>query len=713
MAYDLVEQEIPQDAAAHPGRDAAESAAPGADDGLGQYPEYVQKALRPFGRLWDTSDGWLARCPVPSHDDQHPSLRLTIGEEGRILVHCRGGCNSYDVLDAVGLAYRDLYAPYGKTPMQPIARAAGDDLSEDDSVGRDRVYTALLGALKLSDAHREQLRGRGLSDDAIEAGGYRSLGPEDHAPAAATLYERFGDDLAGIPGLYLRDGAVAFATNAVGLLVPVRDYAGRVVALKLRKDKATGEGRYAYLSGGKVSSGAPLHVPALARRLLEAGPEVVRVTEGELKADVATALSGVPTLGVPGVSLWRRALPAIFQCQARNVLVSFDWPDVCSKLQVWQRVEDLVSGIRSYALAPSLETWPKEHKGIDDALAAGAAVERHDMWETPKKLGEAFEQLPSEPRAPAAAGDFISAYELIGREYPDPRFAVPGLIPEGLTLFVSKPKMGKSWFFLHVAEALASGGTALGSIPLDAGSVLYLALEDTERRLRDRLLLQLSTDGRPAPRRLTLRTTWPRFDQGGLTRLEAWLEEHTDTNLVIIDTWAKVKPERKSGGDAYAADYREAAAVKALADRHRVAVVALHHERKLPAVDPLDAVSGTTGLTGAADSILILQRKRGEDKAQLFVTGRDVEERYLRLAFDGQHGLWTLADGPEEKPTRPWEQAIIDHLANAEAQGRGPQTPADVATALRLNQNTARSQLHRMSQARRLVSRGGSYSLPA
>src|SRR6476619_1531684 len=84
------------------------------------------------------------------------------------------------------------------------------------------------------------------------------------------------------------------------------------------------------------------------------------------------------------------------------------------------------------------------------------------------------------------AGIRNGAY-LDNQTIPELAWAVPGLIPEGLTLFVGAPKRGKSWLILDVALAVASGGRALGAIDVERGRTLYLALEDSERRLQGRI----------------------------------------------------------------------------------------------------------------------------------------------------------------------------------------------------------------------------------
>src|SRR5438876_1590786 len=121
------------------------------------------------------------------------------------------------------------------------------------------------------------------------------------------------------------------------------------------------------------------------------------------------------------------------------------------------------------------------------------------------------------------APKIMSAREFMALELPEPRWAVPGIFPEGLNIFTGRPKQGKSWLVLATAIAVASGGRALGRIEVQAGDVLYLALEDSDRRLHNRLDQLL--DGAEVPERLHLVRDWPR---GDIADIEAWLRTHPD-----------------------------------------------------------------------------------------------------------------------------------------------------------------------------------------
>ncbi len=136
-------------------------------------------------------------------------------------------------------------------------------------------------------------------------------------------------------------------------------------------------------------------------------------------------------------------------------------------------------------------------------------------------------------RRPGVFGGTFTAADLMREELPSVRWAVPGILPEGLSLLAGKPKLGKSWLALGLAVAKASGGVALGKIPVDRGEVLYLALEDNRRRLQGRLRKVL--DGDPPPEGLHIATEWARVDEGGAEDLDDWLAVHPDAASELIE----------------------------------------------------------------------------------------------------------------------------------------------------------------------------------
>jgi AAA domain len=236
---------------------------------------------------------------------------------------------------------------------------------------------------------------------------------------------------------------------------------------------------------------------------------------------------------------------------------------------------------------------------------------------------------------------------------------------------------------------VASGGKALGTVDVDAGDVLYAALEDTGRRLQDRMGKILA--GQPAPRRLRLELEMPTFSAGGRDRLAGWLEQHPGARLVVVDVLARQR-DPVTPGQQYEADYASVAGFKDLADHYGVAVVLVHHVRKAAADDFLDAVSGTNGLAGAADSVLVLQRARGRADGLLRLTGRDVEEQEHALRWTPALGLWGLLPGPAVDHTvGETRAALLQYL-----RARGSARPKELADVLQLEPVTVRVTLSRM-----------------
>jgi hypothetical protein len=309
-------------------------------------------------------------------------------------------------------------------------------------------------------------------------------------------------------------------------------------------------------------------------------------------------------------------------------------------------------------------------------------------------------------RAGANTAPTVSAAELMETDLGEVRWAVPGILPEGLTILGGKPKMGKSWLALGVGIAVASGGHALGKVRVDRGDVLYLALEDNRRRLQRRLRKLLQ--GSAAPAGLDLALEWERVGEGFEERLVGWLEAHPDAKMVIIDTLKRIRPNAHGNRSLYDVDYEALAPLIPIAARYGVSLLVIHHLRKSVADDPLDELSSSTGLTAVIDGALILKRDRGKAAAYLHVTGRDVEDdRELALAWDQELAAWTLVGDAEEYRRSAEQQRILELLRGAD----GPMGPKDVSEALDLPHGSVRVIMPKMVREGLLENPGhGKYS---
>jgi hypothetical protein len=302
-----------------------------------------------------------------------------------------------------------------------------------------------------------------------------------------------------------------------------------------------------------------------------------------------------------------------------------------------------------------------------------------------------------EPMCAVKPPEIITEADLDALDLEDPEFVVDRILPIGYAVMCSKPKIGKTRGTSEIAVAVSQGGRALGKIEVGQGDVLFLALEDNRIRLQTRL--RTIRKGAEPSGRLHLVTEWPRADAGGLDLLRQWLKEHPDCRLVIVDTLAKIRPPRQRNTDIYADDYAFGASLKKIADEAGICLLALHHQRKGASEDVFDTASGTLGLTAPADTIWVLQRARGAARAQLHITGRDVEEQELELEVDAHTGAWTLLGDTSEVRRSVSRKDIQDFLRAA----RQPVSPKAIADGLDKNRSTVRNLLRKMAFAGEVI----------
>ena len=280
-----------------------------------------------------------------------------------------------------------------------------------------------------------------------------------------------------------------------------------------------------------------------------------------------------------------------------------------------------------------------------------------------------------------------TAADILNTDYPPIQWAVPNVIPEGLSKIDGGPKVGKSWLALHLATAVSSGGCFMSYVQVEQRTVLYLALEDSERRLKSRLEKQ----GGIGNHQFFIETaaTW----KGGIATLKAYLKQYPDTGLVIVDTLFMFSPIGDT--NSYTDTYTAVAAIQKIATETGTPIVLIHHTRKGARGDSgegwADEGMGSQGINGACDTIILLKKPDGKTDGTMRIKGRDVEENCYNVSFDKDICTWRITGEGEIVRGDPKAQAEL--LSLLEKAGPEGMTPAEIKDALGLSSSAASNRL--------------------
>ena len=358
------------------------------------------------------------------------------------------------------------------------------------------------------------------------------------------------------------------------------------------------------------------------------------------------------------------------------------------------KTEELISKALKPNNGPQWLALQLHHRGVDrdEAIQAAEAyaVRSGMVAETVHALFEKVYRKPLQKPQAACRLAIINAQTIQDTEYTEPIFVVEKILHEGATIVASRPKFGKSWLALQIGIAVATGMKALGRFAVvRPGRVLYLALEDTPRRIHDRLAALLPTETR-LPNLEFLFDLPAKLGDGGEQIVGEHLRQHPgEYSLVIIDTLfaAFAATSRR---DVVKVDYEKSEVLRKLAQEHRVALLLIHHQNKGKDQSPVDSINGTTGVTAGVDSLLVLEEKQGNKL--MHIKSRETEDASLALRFDLDTGGWSVAGDAEEVIQSGARKDILRILNDANA----PMFPAAIAKALSKNANTVRGLLMKM-----------------
>ena len=418
-----------------------------------------------------------------------------------------------------------------------------------------------------------------------------------------------------------------------------------------------------------------LKVPFRLPELVEAigkGKDVY-VTEGEKGALSMIERGYIATCSPGGAGKWPKHFARWFVGAGRVfILADFDEPGRKHAEKVKSNLGDGPSEVRIInlpGLIPGGDVWDYLASGGDPAFI-------ETMRSGPPPRGH-------------------TATELWGMNFPPINFAVPVYIAEGLTLLAGAPKRGKSWLALDLCCAVARGGFTLGDQKCIEGDVLYCALEDSPRRMKSRLKIVCQLADRP-PKRLTV---WfgkdlPTLGHGCEEALREWIDSVPSPRLIVVDTLNYIRPDRTRDEDPYSYDYRSAVSLQRIAGEFGIAIILVHHTRKSAADDYLESISGTNGLTGGSDAVVVLERQ-GDGSTVFKGRGRDVEEFEVAMRFEKSTCRWEVLGDAAEARQSDVRTKILKHMREA----GWFLTPGEIASQTGLRRNTVDQRLFQMLQS--------------
>ena len=235
----------------------------------------------------------------------------------------------------------------------------------------------------------------------------------------------------------------------------------------------------------------------------------------------------------------------------------------------------------------------------------------------------------------------VSAKDLLTQPIEPLAYTIDGILPHGLFILAGSSKVGKSWLSLDMSNCVASGDT-FWNYRTTQGDVLYLALEDNNKRLQERLNKVSPVCDIDTPTDIHFVTKAEKLGYGLSEQIAEFLDAYTRTKLIVIDTLQHIRNSGKYIG-TYFGDYHDMDALREIISGRDISMLLITHNHKSDESDPVNRVHGSAGLIGAVDGIFVLEkRNRNSDKAKLTIANRDTDSYQFDLWFDKSHCRWQL-----------------------------------------------------------------------
>jgi len=269
----------------------------------------------------------------------------------------------------------------------------------------------------------------------------------------------------------------------------------------------------------------------------------------------------------------------------------------------------------------------------------------------------------------------IDMQKLRTEDIPPLQFAIKPILPEGLTLFCGRAKSMKSWTMLLISYAVQNGLKFLDHTTIQ-GDCLYLGLEDSKRRLKDREK-KLKLNNLTPP---TVDVEAPYLDMGLEESLQTWIDSVPNPRLICIDTLARVKSRTgyNKAGTAYDHDNETLRNIQKLAIKNGVSIVLVSHLNKAPQDYAFDKITGSTGLQGICDAMWLVERGEHGAQSTFIGRGRDIHDFEYAMNWNEETWRYDWVGNLQEVNLNDNRKEVLDAIRELQKSGMLEIRPRDI-----------------------------------
>lgn len=527
---------------------------------------------------------------------------------------------------------------------------------------------------------------RGLTEETIEK--FKLFSIKDLNSTIDYLFNSYHLDELKASGLFNENGRFVFAKHR--LIIPYLD-GDQIVYLRGRvmpEYENNGIGKYIGLAGQTAKRLFNLN----DLKNLVNGTEIL-LCEGEFDA-MRAAQQGIKAVGVPGVNN--------FPDNGKELLEHFDIYLCFDKDEAGENgMKNVTNSIGKVTKGLFL----KEHKDLTEYFNNNG----NNNLLSDKKVE--VKTIKAERKRKSNL-NLITAREIQNLDIPEIHWVIKDMLPEGLAILAGAPKIGKSWMALGFALSVTGGNKALGYFDTCKSAVVYIALEDNLRRIKSRIknMLSIEPDYKAPDNLIYLKESYnfPKLNENGIEELQNLVDDNPDIKLIIIDTLGRAKADKKRmDNNIYQADYDLGSRLQLFTLKNRICVLVIHHTKKGSEENVFDEISGTTGLTGAMDSLLVIKKKSNEHK--LYLTGRDVKEAEYTVVFDDKIFCWNVLEKKDEINITAEREEILELIKTYNREMRS----GEIAELIGKEKSNVSKMLKKLIRDKLLISsKYGYYALP-